>query len=79
MILRYNEQEDIIVCDHLSPGNPKMKGKYEYYGPDFSYDAFDFEKGKWFHKSDIDPDVAINYKKNKNIEQLKKRDPSKDF
>ncbi|MFO7790700.1 MAG: hypothetical protein R6V32_09020 [Bacteroidales bacterium] len=79
MILRWNEKNDIIVCDHLSPGNPKRKGKYEYYGPDFSYDAFEFKKGKWFYKSNIDPDIAINYKKKKNIEQLKKRDPSKDF
>ncbi len=79
MILRNNKKNDIIVCDHLSPGNPKFKGQYEYYGPDYSYDAFEFDGKRWIYKSNIDPNIAINYKKKKNIEKIKKRDPSKDF
>jgi hypothetical protein len=47
MTLRYHENKKIIVYDHLSPSNPDLKGKYEYYGPDMSYDALKFKKGKW--------------------------------
>ncbi|MEA3447215.1 MAG: hypothetical protein U9Q98_02045 [Bacteroidota bacterium] len=79
MILRFNEKNDIIVCDHLSPGNPKFKGKYEYYGPDYSYDAFEWDGKRWIYNFNIDPNIAINYKKNKKIEKRKKQNPSKDF
>jgi hypothetical protein len=43
-----------IVFDHLVPVSPELKGQKEYYGPDFSYDAFNLEKGIWRYKSDID-------------------------
>lgn len=43
-----------IVFDHLVPVSPAYKGNREYYGPDFSYDAYNFEKGIWKFKSDID-------------------------
>ncbi|MGC9331535.1 MAG: hypothetical protein ACP5DZ_06630 [Bacteroidales bacterium] len=79
MILRFNEMNDIIVCDHLSPSNPKFIGKYEYYGPDYSYDAFEWDGKRWIYISNIDPNIAINYKKNNKIEKLKKQAPSKDF
>jgi hypothetical protein len=47
MSLRYNEDEGMIVFDHLSPPNESLIGQYQFYGPDFSYDAFKFVKGKW--------------------------------
>lgn len=53
MMLRYNEAMDMIVYDHLSPSSPAYEGRYQYYGPDFSYDAFEFDKGTWIHKEDI--------------------------
>jgi hypothetical protein len=43
-----------IIFDHLVPVSPAFKGKKEYYGPDFSYDAYNLEKGVWKFKSDID-------------------------
>ena len=43
-----------IVFDHLVPVSPDLKGRKEYYGPDFSYDAYDLEKGIWKFKADID-------------------------
>jgi hypothetical protein len=79
MILRYNNKQDLIVCDHLSPGNPKFTGHWEYYGPDYSYDAFEFDRGRWYFKSNIDPEIAINYKKDKKIEQIEQKKPSKNF
>src|SRR6185436_1394299 len=47
MSLRYNERKKMIVFDHLSPVNPGLKGRYESYGPDMSYDAYKFKGGKW--------------------------------
>jgi hypothetical protein len=53
MSLRYNEKKKMIVLDNLSPSNPDLKGKYEYYGPDMSYDAFKFKSGKWNYFKNI--------------------------
>lgn len=53
MSLRYNEKSKMIVFDHLSPESPSLKGQYQYYVPDFSYDAFKLEKGKWVYVPDV--------------------------
>lgn len=53
MSLRYNEKNKMIVFDHLSPENPSLKGQYQFYVPDFSYDAFKLEKGKWVYVPDV--------------------------
>ena len=59
--LRYVEEEKAIVYDHLSPPSDNLKGQYEFYGPDFTYDALKFKRGKWFltelfqAKNDKDP------------------------
>ena len=44
----------MIVFDHLSPRSDSQKGQFQYYGPDMSFDAFVFEKGKWTYKKDVD-------------------------
>jgi TonB family protein len=54
MSLRYHPERNQIVFDHLSPSQPEMEGMFQYYGPDFSYDAFEWEKGKWVYKEDVD-------------------------
>jgi len=79
MILRYNEKQDIIVIDHLAPSNPRFTGHYQYYGPDFSFDAFQYNSGKWYFMSEIDYNKAINYEKDKHVEKLKDRGFSKNF
>lgn len=79
MLLRYNEKRDIIVMDHLSPSEEKYRGLFEYYGPDFSYDALVFKRGYWELDSDIDPNIAINFEKNNKINQIKRRKFSMDF
>ncbi len=79
MLLRYNEQKDMIVIDHLVAPEQKYTNMFQYYGPDFSYDAFIFKGGKWILQEDIDPDEAINYKRESKISQLRKRGSSKDF
>jgi hypothetical protein len=43
-----------IVFDHLVPVSSDLKDRKEYYAPDFSYDAYELEKGLWKFKADID-------------------------
>jgi len=79
MILRYNKQKDMIIMDHLAPSETKYTNMFQFYGPDFSYDAFIFRGGKWILQPDINPDEAINYKRNPKINSLKRRGVSPDF
>lgn len=54
MSLRYNEKKDLIIFDHLVPKSPELKGQYQFYAPDLSYDALRFRKGRWQLKENID-------------------------
>jgi hypothetical protein len=53
MALRFFD-DNTIVFDHLVPFAPELADRREFYGPDFSYDAFVFENGIWNLKLDID-------------------------
>ncbi len=46
--------DKMIVFDHLVPFSPEYQNNHEFYGPDFSYDAYRYEKGMWQFKSNID-------------------------
>ncbi|MEW6469944.1 MAG: hypothetical protein AB1458_13530 [Bacteroidota bacterium] len=73
MALKWDENEKLIIFDHLSPEDSSKKGQYQFYGPDFSLDALEWEKGKWRYKSDTQAG------KNPGSEQDKKyNEPSKD-
>ncbi len=63
MRLSYQEDKDQIIMDHLSPPGAEYHGIYEYYGPDFSYDAFRWEEGRWVYYPDIDIDEGLSKKK----------------
>lgn len=54
MSLRYDLDKKMIIFDHLSPSKPSLEGKYEFYGPDFTYDGLQFEKGIWEHYPNIE-------------------------
>ena len=43
-----------IVFDHLVPVSPELIDQKDYYGPDFSYDAYNLEKGIWKLERDVD-------------------------
>ncbi len=73
MLLRYNSKHDIIVIDHLSPPETKYAGMRQYYGPDMSYDALRFKGGRWFFESDIDPNIAINFKRDSRINTMRRQ------
>jgi hypothetical protein len=47
MSLTWNSKMKMIVFDHLAPPGSSYTDNYAFYGPDFSYDGFRFEKGRW--------------------------------
>jgi len=51
--VRWNEEAEMVIMDHLAPPEPKMKGLYQMYGPDFSYDALYWEDGWWHLKTGV--------------------------
>jgi hypothetical protein len=54
MSLKYYEKNKIIVFDHLAPREPHLVNSKQFYGPDLSYDAFEYKKGKWELLQNID-------------------------
>ncbi len=61
MSLRYEEERERIIFDHLSPETPSMKNFRSFYVPDLSYDAFIFAKGKWILHEDV---IGVNKESN---------------
>ncbi len=53
MMLRYEKVNKRFVLDHLGPSDPIFEGNYRMYGPDFSYDSYEFKKGKWVLVKDV--------------------------
>lgn len=62
MNLRFDDNLDLLVFDHLSSSDPRpeSKGIYSLYGPDLSYDGLKFEDGYWTLLKDIDPHNKSN-------------------
>lgn len=63
MSLHYNSNLDRIQFDHLSPPRQSLNGIFEYYGPDLSYDAYQWVKNHWELDQDIDLDQGLAKKK----------------
>ena len=53
MSLRFSSDSS-IVFDHLVPFSPALKDDRQYYGPDYSFDAYNFENGLWRLKINVD-------------------------
>ncbi|MCF8465324.1 MAG: hypothetical protein K9G41_10805 [Flavobacteriales bacterium] len=53
MALNYDEKEKLIIMDHLAPEDSRFEGQFQFYAPDFSYDALKFEKGEWIFERDV--------------------------
>lgn len=54
MNITYNQSTNSFVFDHLSPENPNLTGMFQYYGPDFTYDALSLKKKLWMLTEDLD-------------------------
>jgi len=57
MSLRWDEEQKRIMFDHLSPETPALEGFYEYYVPDMSLDAYEFQGTKWVLIEDV---IGVN-------------------
>lgn len=68
MTLKYEENKKRIVVDHIA-GNGNSENMAFLNGPDGSYDAFEFKKGKWIMQDDVDVDAGR--KKPAKIEPVK--------
>ena len=63
VFFEYSEQANVsvkfipeigkIVFDHLAPESEGLKGIYQFYIPDLSYDAFYWKNGHWNYQKDI--------------------------
>ncbi len=54
MLLKYESEKHLIVFDNLAPPDKKLKDKPETYGPDLSYNGYQFKDGKWAFVDNID-------------------------
>ncbi|MFA6083205.1 hypothetical protein [Mucilaginibacter sp.] len=54
MLLRYVPGQNLIVFDHLSPPDKKMKDMPQTFGPDLSYDGYQLKNGKWAFVDNLD-------------------------
>lgn len=55
--LNYDQNNKRLIMDHLAPSDAFYKDIYSYYGPDFTYDAYQFDKkskGQWLLIENID-------------------------
>ncbi len=46
MSLRFRSDSS-IVFDHLVPFSPSKKDDHQFYGPDYSFDAYNYKDGLW--------------------------------
>jgi hypothetical protein len=53
MTLRFRSDKS-IVFDHLVPFTPSQKDDRQYYGPDYSVDAYNFDNGVWKFTVNVD-------------------------
>ena len=72
MQMAFQRQLNRIIFESLSPSNPSLVGVYEYYGPAFIFDAFNWGGRYWDYEADIDVEEGIE-KKEKAFE-VKHRD-----
>ncbi|NND93988.1 MAG: hypothetical protein HKN45_03930 [Flavobacteriales bacterium] len=54
MSLIYQEKERRFIFDHLAPKESRLEGQYQFYGPDMSFNALNYRKGKWAWVSDVE-------------------------
>ena len=67
--LTYDPKFKRIVFDHLSPPRPDLKGQYQFYGPDMTFDAFVMKKGQLYFRENV------KYLRDKNAKDAMFYDP----
>lgn len=54
--VKWNEKKEMVIMDHLSPPSPRLKGLYNMYGPDMTYDGLEWDDDWWY----LRPQVKFN-------------------
>jgi len=54
MLLKYDADQHTVVFDNLAPPDKKQTGKFEFYGPDLSYNGYRFKNGRWAYVDNLD-------------------------
>lgn len=67
--VRYQQKEQRIVFNHLVPPKKDLEGLEEYYIPEGTFNSYQYNKGKWLLKEDID---IRNQQKVKRIKKPKR-------
>lgn len=52
--LNYDDAAKVIVFDHLVPESMMFTDIPSYYGPDFTYDTYNLQEGKWYYNDNVD-------------------------
>lgn len=65
MSLKWDDQREKIIFDHLTPESPGLREFRAHYIPDFSYDAYSWDEKQWVLEEDI---IAINKKESDKVE-----------
>lgn len=63
MAIKYEANHNLITFDHLNTEAEEVQGKYQYYGPDFSYDALKLTDQYWVFIEDFNLDSIITQPK----------------
>jgi hypothetical protein len=71
MLLKYDEDQHLIVFDNLAPQDKRQTGKYEFYGPDLTYNGYRFKDGHWIYVDNIDMRNAPSSQDNNYIDPKK--------
>jgi len=67
--VKYHEKEKRIIFDHLVPPRKGLAGLEKYYIPEGTFNAYKYNKGKWWLQQDVD---IRNQKKDKKIKKVKR-------
>ena len=67
--VKYQKNEKRIVFNHLVPARKDLIGLEEYYIPEGTFNAYQYNRGKWWLEQDID---IRNKQKVKRIKKLKR-------
>ena len=67
--VRYQQEEQRIVFNHLVPPKKDLEGLEEYYIPEGTFNSYQYNKGKWLLEEDID---IRNQQKVKRIKKPKR-------
>ncbi len=54
MLLKYDADQHMVVFDNLAPPDKKQNGKFEFYGPDLSYNGYRYKNGRWAYADNLD-------------------------